>query len=336
MNLPIRVFVASASEGLELATAVSDALQSRQQFEARLWNAGTFKPSLYFIDSLEAELAQCDFGVLTLTPDDWSLSRGELSLAPRDNVLFELGLVMGHLGRERTYFVYDKKQKDLKIPNDLLGINPATYERGDGQNLQDAIRNTCSAIADRMVELGTRQKYSPEAAFTNTRLAGFCQRIAGTWWARQWPSDGGNRLALFRITLDDGANTVRLDGETFDETGMLFGRWRSTAIGLRVTERTLFWAWEGTHPKLSPGEIFAGFGQYTFDDASGLYERADGLFADIQKARKKAVRWTSVELRRVDQEDLARVARVMKESGDGARAAEVINVLSSFTRLTKQ
>ncbi|HEY6271381.1 MAG TPA: hypothetical protein VIX19_05230, partial [Terriglobales bacterium] len=155
-------------------------------------------------------------------------------------------------------------------------------------------------------------------------------------WARQWPSDGGNRLALFRIMLDDGANTVRLDGETFDETGMLFGRWRSTAIGLRVTERTLFWAWEGTHPKLSPGETFAGFGQYTFDDASGIYERADGLFPDIQKARKKAVRWTSVELRRVDKEDLARIAGVMKEGGDVARAAEVVSVLSSFTRLTKQ
>src|SRR5437868_4760216 len=104
MNQPIRVFVASASEGLELAAAVRDELQLRQRFEASLWNAGTFKPSLFFIESLEAELAQSDFGVLTLTPDDWSFSRGQLSTAPRDNVLFELGLVMGHLGRERTYF----------------------------------------------------------------------------------------------------------------------------------------------------------------------------------------------------------------------------------------
>ena len=144
------------------------------------------------------------------------------------------------------------------------------------------------------------------------------------------------RLALFRIILEEGANTVRLDGETFDDRGLLFGRWRSTAIDLRVTDRTLLWAWEGTHPTLSPGEAFGGFGQYTFDEAAGLYERADGLFADIHKARKKATRWTSVELRRVDTGDLARITRVMKEGGDDARAPEVIKVLSSSTRVAGQ
>ena len=74
-----------------------------------------------FIEALEQELAQSDFAVLTLTPDDQSKSRGKVTRAPRDNVLLELGLFMGHLGRDRTYFVCDKNQ-NLKIPTDLLGV----------------------------------------------------------------------------------------------------------------------------------------------------------------------------------------------------------------------
>jgi hypothetical protein len=99
---PLRVFIASASEGLEVANAVRKALQEDERLQPILWNEGTFKPSLTNIESLESELAQSDFAVLTLTPDDQSISRGQMSMEPRDNVLFELGLFMGCLGRERT------------------------------------------------------------------------------------------------------------------------------------------------------------------------------------------------------------------------------------------
>ena len=179
-----------------------------------------------------------------------------------------------------------------------------------------------------MTELGVRNKYVPDR-----EVMEFCRRITGSWWGRQWLSGGEDtRLALFQIILDSGANTVRLDGETFDKNGKLFGRWRSIAMGLRSRERTLLWAWEGTHPALAPGETFAGFGHYTFDDATGIYERADGQFADIQQGRKKAVRWTSVQLRRVDIADLERITRVMKSGSDSARAAEVIKAIDRFTR----
>jgi hypothetical protein len=143
-------------------------------------------------------------------------------------------------------------------------------------------------------------------------------------------------LTLFQITLSAGARTVRLEGETFDKTGKLFGRWRSSAIGFRISERTLVFAWDGTHPALSPGETFGGFGEYTFDDASGIYGRAEGLFADIHKGRKKAARWTSVELRRVDVSVLDRIMRVMKSGSDSAKAAEVVKTIEIFTRAGEQ
>ena len=43
-------------------------------------------------------LDRFDFAILVLTADDLVASRDVLSTAPRDNVLFELGLFMGGLG----------------------------------------------------------------------------------------------------------------------------------------------------------------------------------------------------------------------------------------------
>ena len=325
---PLDIFVASASEGLAVAKAVRDALARDTRLQPRVWNEGTFKPSMTFIEAIEAELLRCDFAVLTLTPDDWLTSRGYTSMAPRDNVLFELGLFMGHLGRERTYFVCDKNE-NVKIPTDLLGVNPATFERRDGQSIDEALAPVCASIATRMTEIDVRLKLTPEVAIQSRLVSRFCERICGSWWGRQW-SDGEVRLALLRITEEGGLNEVRVAGDTFDSKGRLFGRWQTVATGIRADERKLFYSWEGTHPAIAPGESFKGFGEYTFKDISGVLDQGEGLFTDIQVGRKKAAIWKAVELRRVDAADLDRVIQVMKGGTDSARAAEVISALGQF------
>jgi hypothetical protein len=329
MERPLSIFIASASEGLDVANAVRDVLRGNIGFEPRVWNESTFKPSMAFIEALEVELDQSDFAVVTLTPDDKSETRGQAHMAPRDNVLFELGLFMGRLGRERTYFVCEKNN-ELKIPTDLLGVSPASYERRDGQDLAEAVSMACSVMAKRMRDLDVRLKLTPEAETEKRLVSNFCERITGSWWGRQWSSQGDERLSLFRIVGDHGANTVRVDGETFDAKGQLYGKWKTVAIGIRLRERTMFFCWEGTHPTTLAGEIFGGFGQYTFEDTPGMLNRGDGLFADIQMTRKKVARWTSVELRRVDKADLDGIAETMKKGSDSTRASEVMKALNSF------
>jgi predicted nucleotide-binding protein with TIR-like domain len=52
--------------------------------------------------------------------------RNDETLGPRDNIVFELGLFMGRLGRERT-FIVRPASGPLKIPSDLvrdLGFAP--------------------------------------------------------------------------------------------------------------------------------------------------------------------------------------------------------------------
>ena len=57
--------------------------------------------------------------------------RGDQAPAARDNVLFELGLFMGALGRERTYVV---TEKSVRLPSDLAGVTTVPFERGEGIN----------------------------------------------------------------------------------------------------------------------------------------------------------------------------------------------------------
>jgi CRP/FNR family cyclic AMP-dependent transcriptional regulator len=121
-----RVFVASSSEGLIAAQALGAALSSNC-LDIKLWTDGIFVAGLTNIEALEAELQRADFAVLLLSPDDKITSRGAMSTAPRDNLILELGLFAGALGRRRAIMVYPRGV-DLKVPTDLLGVNPIKYE----------------------------------------------------------------------------------------------------------------------------------------------------------------------------------------------------------------
>ncbi|ANQ23114.1 hypothetical protein BA893_07100 [Vibrio natriegens] len=52
--------------------------------------------------------------------------RGTVSGTVRDNVLFELGLFIGKLGKRRCFIVMPDNV-DLHIPTDLVGVTPAKY-----------------------------------------------------------------------------------------------------------------------------------------------------------------------------------------------------------------
>ena len=146
------LFVGSSSEGLEFARAVRALLD--EDAEVTLWKEGLFDVGSTFIDSLIKALPRFDFAALILTGDDLLTSREVTTLGPRDNVLFELGLFMGRLGRERT-FVVRARSDQIKIPSDLAGLTTATYDwpRAD-HNHQAAVGPACDSIRKMIHTLG--------------------------------------------------------------------------------------------------------------------------------------------------------------------------------------
>lgn len=90
-----------------------------------------------------------------LTPDDRVVSRDAELHAPRDNVILELGMLMGSVGRGRTYFVVPRGI-DVKIPSDMFGMSPLTYVPATGRDLAARIAPVCTALRAKLGELGPR------------------------------------------------------------------------------------------------------------------------------------------------------------------------------------
>lgn len=146
------VFIGSSSEGLEFARATRGLLD--QDAEITLWNEGFFDLGTTFIEALINNLPRFDFAILVFTGDDLINSRKVEAFGPRDNVIFELGLFMGQLGRTRT-FILLQKNANLKIPSDLSGVVTATYEwPRENADETGAVGVACDRIRKVMRDLG--------------------------------------------------------------------------------------------------------------------------------------------------------------------------------------
>jgi predicted nucleotide-binding protein len=110
-----------------------------------VWTDGVFQASRSSIYALEQAAQSADFAVLVLSPDDTVVSRGSERTAPRDNVVFELGLFIGALGHERT-FIVRPRGVELKVPTDLLGVTPLDYQPGCADDLPSLLGPTCNAL----------------------------------------------------------------------------------------------------------------------------------------------------------------------------------------------
>jgi predicted nucleotide-binding protein len=165
MSSKPKLFVGSSAEGLEVARAVRGLVY--EAAEIHLWNEGFFRFGQGFLETLSARVCEFDFAVLIATRDDDSTSRQERSFTPRDNVVFELGLFMGHLGRERVFLVHPRRE-ELKIPSDLAGIMTASfdwpYNRAEEEKLPSltdkyrlALGHVCDDIRAEIRRLGPKE-----------------------------------------------------------------------------------------------------------------------------------------------------------------------------------
>jgi len=167
MNTPIKpsVFIASSVEGLQVADAINANLEHHAH--CTLWRNGTFKLSSQTIDDLVKKSSAVDFAVFAFTPDDLATIRKREEQIPRDNVVFEMGLFIGAIGKDRCYLVRPRGI-EMHLPSDLLGVNAADYavDRPDG-DVASALNYACSKIKDRIQEIGVINR-TPHIVGANT------------------------------------------------------------------------------------------------------------------------------------------------------------------------
>jgi hypothetical protein len=152
----VSVFVGSSSEALNYAKAARVALEedstanNRQNdptIDVTIWNEEFFLQGSTYIETLVNALPRFDFAVFVLTPDDLIGRREVSSMGPRDNVIFELGLFMGHLGRARTFALVQENT-----------VVTARYRPRIDGNDRAAVGAACDHILKVIRELGVSDR----------------------------------------------------------------------------------------------------------------------------------------------------------------------------------
>ena len=191
-----------------------------------LWNEGFFRHGRSLLENLTTSLDSFDFAVLIATPDDLVITRNDALLTPRDNIIFELGLFMGKLGRDRTYLIHPRDPQ-LRLPSDLLGVVTASCSwpladslRGSRLQLSQymsALGPACDQIRDALQEWKAREEanalhdpglvscytnFSEAQAAIGRRIAAsqsgiFLMAINFSWTPRL-------NIAEFRAKIDQG------------------------------------------------------------------------------------------------------------------------------------
>jgi predicted nucleotide-binding protein len=148
-----KLFIISSTEALEVAKTIRASLE--HDVFSTVWNEGVFFAGGYSLEALEKAVSESDFALAIAQPDDIVETRGSRQPTLRDNVLFELGLFMGKLGRHRALLIHPKVD-GLKLPSDLHGLTLLRYEPGDPAELPARLKSACDDIRAIVKNLGVR------------------------------------------------------------------------------------------------------------------------------------------------------------------------------------
>lgn len=184
-----KVFVGSSREAIRISRGVQSELDD--DFQVTVWDQDVFRLSYAALDSLLETLDSSDAGVFILRPDDLIVSRGKTEPAVRDNVLLELGMFIGRLGRDRT-FLMTPRGVSVHLPSDLRGLTTADYDAERAKReLRPAVGPACTKIREHLGRLNLRTIEEPEF---RRRLDRAMSRMSGDLeWLLARDISGGDR-----------------------------------------------------------------------------------------------------------------------------------------------
>jgi hypothetical protein len=315
-----RIFIASSKEGLAVVNTIKDLLIKKlgTQADVRPWTR-EFELSKTYIESLEKVAKENDFAIMLMTPDDITISREIEKLSPRDNVIFELGLFMGCLGRDRCFIVHDKT-RDLKLPTDLLGIMAAKYNSLLNNELAVILEEPVSEIVIRILELGYRVKLTEEIFLKQAEVRSFCDKVEGSWWEYVL-REGADAISYFQIESDLLYNSVSLTGKSYDKNGFQVSNWKSLIGRIDPDENKILYHWKGWHTAPELANLpFSGFGEIEFykpRNVTDIFMRGGGKFWDVDEAHPEKTTIDPIQIHRIEDEN---IILTMQEGNNNERS----------------
>lgn len=319
MEKPI-VFIGSSTEGLAVAETIRALLEEHTTVD--LWNKNVFNLGESFLESLVNKLDNADFAILVLSDDDTGTSREKTSAIPRDNVLFELGLFMGRLGRKRSYYVYNTAT-GIKIPSDLTGIVSADYTHETGNDLQKSLEPACKKILTAIAAEGKRKDLLPVKIELFNKHYAFCKDISGYWWERILSKKNPSLISYMNIEYNEEKMMLEIKGDSYDADGQFIADWSSKTTSVNLNDSKLYYNWTGSFTEIDPE--FMGIGEIQFDKKNYPFI-GKGRFSNVSEADINNQTFNSFNLYKANAEEI----KIMELNDRSRKAALVKKKISEL------
>jgi hypothetical protein len=144
-DLKPNIFIGSSGAGLKVAGKVKEYLSVAGHCD--LWeDEGVWEINKSTFDNLIRMVSYYDFGVFVATADDLTLTKDDkIVIEPRDNVILEMALFLGTLGKDKSFLLVEE---DIKLPSDFNGIYMPRFKSTDDKTIETA----CKAFAEKIKE----------------------------------------------------------------------------------------------------------------------------------------------------------------------------------------
>jgi len=180
-----------------------------------------------------------DFALLVFGQDDATFMNGvagQTVATVRDNVIFELGLFMGHMGRDRALWLSPKGSKAPRIASDLGGIIHLEFdepEMSDVEALSRSLSTICEPVHRHVLELGFRTNRTSHVVEMRQALCLASSQYSQERFQRdiQYIHDFFSKSA---VTSEHGHLTASRVNDYFGPGR----RWDAVHLGLYVDQRT--------------------------------------------------------------------------------------------------
>ncbi len=298
----VKLFIGSSSESLDIVRALEYEL--RGELKTEVWDK-SFRPGQYTLDELKRKAKEVDFAAFILGREDKTESGGDITISPRDNVVYEAGLFAGYLGVEKVFLLVDAR--GTKIPTDWKGLGYITYDPGLGE-VTDAVHQAAIIIRKEIADWKKKVENSVE------------QQIAGSWWQFVVNVEDGSVLSLMNITKSRDDSTWKITGNSWTNEGKQIAAYWSRASAFDIRDKKLFYYWEGEHPYNKSMPRFVGVGEIVFrEEQTTIINKAYGWYSETnlnqlnETVRKstKYVRASEQDLQIMNDSDLSAIRKLL-------------------------
>ncbi|MFN0200010.1 MAG: STING domain-containing protein [Bacteroidia bacterium] len=143
-DLRPKIFIGSSTEGISIAAKAKLNLSSVG--DCFLWNEpNIWEANRSTFENLLRMVSYFDFGVFVATADDLTLTNDKIVIEARDNVILEMALFCGAMGRDKAFLLVED---GIKLPSDFNGIYMPRFKPND----DSTIKTACDEYANKIDE----------------------------------------------------------------------------------------------------------------------------------------------------------------------------------------